>query len=138
MSASRRSREEIVRALVARDRTRVYPVEGLRVGRLWLDQGFALELHPSRPPAEDGALLRLYLAFTLEHGRERRVLDAADHARLRPVFALLGRHVVSAQMTANAGFVLELDDGTKLVAGSLDEADGWDFAQPWQPNFAGP
>jgi hypothetical protein len=127
-----------VQALAGRDRTRVYPVEGLRVGRLWLDQGFALELHPSRPPAEDGALVRLYLAFTLERGRERHVFDAADHARLLPLFALLGRHVASAQMTADAGFILELDDGATLVAGSLDDADGWDFAQPWQPEFAGP
>ena len=126
-----------MQGLAIRDRTWVYPVKGLRVRRLWLDQGFALELHPSRPPAEDGALLRPYTAFALEHGRKRRVFDAADHARVFPLFALLGRHVASAQMTADAGFVLELDDGARLVAESLDKADGWDFAQPWQPNFTG-
>jgi hypothetical protein len=114
----------------------VYPVEGLRVGRLWLDQGFALELHPGRPPAEDGALVRLYLAFAIEHGHERHVYDAADHARLLPLFTLLGRHVAGAQMTADAGLTLKLDDGTKLIAESLDEADGWDFEQPWRPSFA--
>jgi hypothetical protein len=107
------------------------------VGRLWLDQGFALELHPSRPPAESGALVRLYLRLALEHGRERQAFDAADHPLLVPLFCLLGRHVASARMTADAGFVLELDVGTKLVADSLDRAHSWEFAQPWRPNFAG-
>jgi hypothetical protein len=40
-------------------------------------------------------------------------------------------------MTADAAFVLELDDGSRIVAGSLDEADSWEFAQPWRPRFAG-
>ena len=137
MCASRRSREEIVRALAARDRTQIYPVQGLRVGRLWLDQGFALELHPSRAPADSGALVRLYAKFALEQGRrERQTFDAADHPRLAPLFSLLGQHVAGARMTADAGFVLEFDDGTRLVAESLDITDGWDFAQPWRPNFA--
>jgi hypothetical protein len=138
MPASRRSREEIVRALAARDRSQVYPAEGLRVGRLWLDQGFALELHPSLAPAEAGALFRLYLGFTLDDGREPRAFHAAEHAGLVPLFSLLGRHVASARMTAGAGFVLELDGGIRLIAGSLDERDFWDFEQPWEPHFTRP
>jgi hypothetical protein len=133
--ASRRSRDEITRALAAGDRTHVFPAAGLRVGRLWLDQGFALELHPSRPPAETGALLRLYLGFTLDDGREQRAFNAAEHGELAPLFSLLGRHVASARMTADAGFVLALDGGISLVAGSLDQGDFWDFEQPWAPDF---
>jgi len=136
--ASRRSREEILRGLDDRDRTRVYPAEGLRIGRLWLDQGFALELHPSLPPADEGALLRLYLAFTLDDGRERKAFHAAEHEGLVPLFSLLGRHVANARMTADAGFILELDDGIKLVAGSLDDRDCWEFQQPWLPHFGRP
>ena len=135
MPASRRSREEILQALGGRDRTQAYPASGLRVGRLWLDQGFALELHPSLPPAEHGALLRLYLPFTLDDGHTRMTLDPAKHEELVPLFVLVGRHVASARMTADAGLELELDDGTKLIAGSLDESDFWEFEQPWEPSF---
>jgi hypothetical protein len=118
-----------------RDRSQEYPCEGLRVGRLWLDQGFALEMHPSRDTATEGALLRLYLSFAIQRDGDTQEFTAHDHARLVPAFHVLGGHVITAQMTADARFRLRLDNGLTLVAGSLDERDYWEFRQPWEPNF---
>lgn len=132
---SRRSRAEIDASLSARDRSHTYPCDGLRVGRLWLDQGFALELHTSEPPATDGALLRLYLSFSVDLGDGVRTYEAHRHETLVPLFSLLSRHVRSAAMTTTAGFRIELEGGVLLEAGSLDERDYWEFQQPWRPRF---
>jgi hypothetical protein len=34
-------------------------------------------------------------------------------------------------MTEGAEFELDLDSGAALLAGSLDQADYWEFEQPW-------
>jgi hypothetical protein len=115
-----------------RGRSQEYPGEGLRVGRLWLDQGFAFEMHPSRDPATEGALLRLYLSFAIERDGDRQEFTAHDHARLLPAFDVLGGHVIAAQMTGDARFRVRLDNELTLVAGSLDERDYWEFQQPWR------
>ena len=52
----------MMRSMSPRKRTTAqpFPWNGLRVGRMWFDQGFALELHASKEPAgvDDEAVVR--------------------------------------------------------------------------------
>lgn len=130
---ARRSAAEVSALLSARDRSRTFPWRGLRVGRLWLDQGFALELHTSEPPAEEGALLRFFRSFLVDLGDGPRAYEAHEHESLTPLFSLLGRHVIRAGMTSKAGLRMEVEGGATLSASSLD--DDWEFQQPWRPRF---
>jgi hypothetical protein len=76
-------------------------------------------MHPSRDPATEGALLRLYLSFAIQRDGDTQEFTAHDHARPVPAFRVLGGHVITAQMTADA----RSDNGLTLVAGSLDKQD---------------
>jgi hypothetical protein len=44
--------------LAVPDLQRELPYTGLRVGRLWLDQGCALELHPPSLSSDNGVVIR--------------------------------------------------------------------------------
>lgn len=132
---NRRSVAEIERLQRNRDRFQEFPCEGLRVGRLWLDQGFALELHPSKGSAKHGALLRIFLDFQLRTRDGEHHLTAHDHAGLTPAFPLLGLHVERAFITSQSGFELHLGGPSIVIAGSLDLREYWDFEQPWSPSF---
>jgi hypothetical protein len=111
----------------SRDLTQDLPYNGLRVGRLWLDQGFALELQPSQPPADHGAVVRLLWepfvfvdALGVRHG-----LVPHEHAALTPVFSLIGAHVTDAHVSRHRDLELAFDTGERLEAVRLEE--GWEY-----------
>jgi hypothetical protein len=116
-----------MRDLSKRDLSADLPYEGLRVGRLWLDQGLALELHPSRGAQDEGAVVRLlWREFTYRDpaGVEHRLLPH-DHVALTPVFALIGTHVRTARITSVGSLELTLDNDPSLAADELE--DGWEY-----------
>jgi hypothetical protein len=108
------------------------PFVGLRVGRIWLDQGCALELHLSQPPADDAAVVRLLrLPFRLTDAAGRKhSLTPHDHGALVPLFTLIGSHVQQAAINAEGNLTLEFDSGAVLTANELEDA--WEYEQPWQ------
>ena len=105
------------------------------VGRIWLDQGFGLELHPSREPAVETALLRLFGKFRLRTSERELLLVAHEHATLVPTFVALHRHVVRASMTSDTGFELLLEGGLTFSAGPDDGRNYWELEQPFPPVF---
>jgi hypothetical protein len=119
----------------SRDLTQDLPYNGLRVGRLWLDQGLALELQPSRPPADDGAVVRLLwepFVFVDALGLTHRLVPH-EHATLTPIFSLIGTHVTGAQVSRGGDLELAVDTGARLEAVRLEE--GWEYEA--LPRFGG-
>jgi hypothetical protein len=108
------------------------PFLGLRVGRLWLDQGWALELHPSQPPANDGAVVRFLWKpfYYTDAGGTVYTLLPHEHPSLVPVFELVGAHVVGAAITDAGDLEIDFDSGAEIRAFDLE--DGWEYELPWQ------
>jgi len=106
------------------------PWAGLRVGRLWLDQGFGIELQPSLPPADEAVVVRFFLRefiFRDDAGSPYELLPH-DHAGLVPAFSLLGAHVKRAIQTADLDLRIEFDTGASIEAFELEE--GWELGTP--------
>ena len=111
----------------SRDLTQDLPYNGLRVGRLWLDQGLALELQPSQPSAEDGAVVRLLwepFVFVDALGLTHRLVPH-EHATLTPIFSLIGTHVTGAHVSREGNLELAFDTGARLEVVGLE--DGWEY-----------
>lgn len=111
----------------SRDLTQELPYNGLRVGRLWLDQGFALELQPSQPLADHGAVVRLLrepFVFVDALGLRHRLVPH-EHATLTPVFSLIGAHVTDAHVSRHGDLELVFETGERIDALRLEE--GWEY-----------
>ncbi|MFN2471705.1 MAG: DUF6188 family protein [Gaiellaceae bacterium] len=107
------------------------PFVGLRVGRQWLDQGWALELHPSQPPADDAAVVRFLwkpFVYTDAQGTAHTLLPH-EHSSLVPVFALIGAHVARAAVADSGDLEIDFNSGAQIRASELE--DGWEYEQPW-------
>jgi hypothetical protein len=113
------------------DLQRELPYAGLRVGRLWLDQGCALELHPRSLSSDDGAVIRLLRhPFRLrERDGTEHLLTPHEHKTLLPLFSLLGTHVIAARVTSEGDLDLRFENGAELQASELEE--GWEYLDPW-------
>lgn len=112
------------------DLQRELPYAGLRVGRLWLDQGCALELHPSLS-GDHGVVIRLVAHPFRFHGRDgtEHLLTPYEHETLVPLFSLLGTHVIAAGVTSDGDLDLRFENGEALHAFELE--DGWEYLEPW-------
>jgi len=94
---------------------------------LWLDQGFALELQPSQPPADHGAVVRLLwepFVFVDALGLTHRLVPH-EHATLTPVFSLIGAQVSDAHVSRDGDLELAFDTGERIEAVRLEE--GWEY-----------
>jgi hypothetical protein len=103
------------------------PYNGLRVGRLCSIRAFALELQPSQPPADHGAVVRLLwepFVFVDALGLRHRLVPH-EHATLTPMFTLIGTHVARAHVSRDGDLELAFDTGARLQAVRLEE--GWEY-----------
>lgn len=115
------------------------PWKGMRVGRLWFDAGFALELHVGRDPSRhvDESVVRFFereVLFRDKAGR-RHELRPREHSTLVPIFELIGAHVQRAVQTADWDLRLEFDSGASIDAFELEE--GWEVEPLPKPDWDG-